>query len=130
MAAAQQAGFLKRIVLGEPRSVVVAELRGQLRRGARFAKAFNAAALPSPASAAAVFAKAQQMQSDREREENEWEAALELQRLDTIERDEEGLWRRVDELIAGKTVKAYNQTLTTAKDFSAHFLPHSLGTAE
>jgi hypothetical protein len=38
MPAAQQAGFLKRIVLGEPRSVVIAELRRQLRSGARFAK--------------------------------------------------------------------------------------------
>jgi hypothetical protein len=119
MPAAQQAGFLKRIVLGEPRSVVIAELRGQLRSGARFAKAFNAAALPSPASAAALFAKAQQMQSDREREESEREAALELQRLDAIDRDEKGLWRRVDELIAGKTVKAYNEAVGILKDLRA-----------
>jgi hypothetical protein len=59
------------------------------------------------------------MQSDREREESEQEGALELQRLDAIERDEKGLWRRVDELIAGKTVKDYNEAVSILKDLRA-----------
>ena len=55
------------------------------------------------------------MQADREREASEREAALELQRLDAIERDEKGLWRRVDKLIAGKTVKAYDEAVGVLK---------------
>src|SRR3984893_13887039 len=119
MPAAQRAGFLRRMVLGEPPSVVIAELRGQLRSGARVAKGSNAAALPSPASAATLFAKARQMQPDRERETSEREAALEVQRLEAIERDEEALWRLVDELIAGKTVKTYDKAVGILKDLHA-----------
>ncbi len=119
MPAAQRAGFLRRMVLGEPPSVVIAELRGQLRSGARVAKGSNAAALPSPASAATLFAKARQMQTDRERETSEREAALEVQRLEAIERDEEALWRLVDELIAGKTVKTYDKAVGILKDLRA-----------
>jgi hypothetical protein len=119
MPAAQRAGFLRRMVLGEPPSVVIAELRGQLRSGARVAKGSNAAALPSPASAATLFAKARQMQTDREHETSEREAALEVQRLEAIERDEEALWRLVDELIAGKTVKTYDKAVGILKDLHA-----------
>ena len=119
MPAAQQAGFLRRMVLGEPPSVVIAELRGQLRNGARFAEASIAAPLRSPASASALFAKARRMQADREREASEREAALELQRLDAIERDEKGLWRRLDKLIAGKTVKAYDEAVGVLKSLRA-----------
>jgi hypothetical protein len=119
MPAAQQAGFLRRMVLGEPPSAVIAELRGQLRSGARFAEASIAAPLRSPASASALFAKARRIQEDREREASERKAALELQRFDAIERDEKGLWRRVDKLIAGKTVKAYDEAVGVLKDLRA-----------
>jgi hypothetical protein len=119
MPAAQQVGFLKRMVLGESPSVVIAELRGQLRSAAQFAKASDAAALTAPASAAALFAKARQMQTDRERETCERQAALELQRLDAIERDEQRLWQRVDSLIGGKTSKAYDEAVRALKDLRA-----------
>jgi hypothetical protein len=116
MPSAQQAGFLRRMLLGEPPSVVISELRGALRSGARIAKASNIAALTSPVSAAALFAKAQQMESDREHETREREAALKLRRLEAIERDEKGLWQRVDNLLPEKTVKAYDDAVGILKD--------------
>jgi hypothetical protein len=119
MPAAQQAGFLRRMVLGEPPLVVIAELRARLRSCARFAEASVTAPLPSPASSGALFAKARQIQADREREASDRKAALELQRLEAIERDEKGLWRRVDELICGKTVKAYDEAVGILKDLRA-----------
>jgi hypothetical protein len=78
MPAAQQAGFLRRMVLGEPPLVVIAELRARLRSCARFAEASVTAPLPSPASSGALFAKARQIQADREREASDRKAALEL----------------------------------------------------
>jgi hypothetical protein len=58
------------------------------------------------------------MQSDRKRKASEREAALKLRRLEALERDEESLWRRVDELIAGKTVKTYDEAIGILKDLS------------
>jgi hypothetical protein len=118
MPAEQQIGFLRRMVLGEPASVVAAELRRQLRIGSRFPEASVAAPLASPASTGALFAKARRMQSDRKRKASEREAALKLRRLEALERDEESLWRRVDELIAGKTVTAYDEAIGILKDLS------------
>jgi hypothetical protein len=118
MPAEQQIGFLRRIVLGEPPSVVAAELRRQLRIGSRFLEASGAAPLASPASSGVLFAKARRMQSGRKRKASEREAALKLRRLEALERDEESLWRRVDELIAGKTVKSYDEAIGFLKDLS------------
>jgi hypothetical protein len=59
------------------------------------------------------------MQADRKREASERKAALKLQRLEAIERDQKGLWRRVDELIAMKTVKAYDEAVGILKDLRA-----------
>jgi hypothetical protein len=39
-----------------------------------------------------------------------------FQGLDAIERNEKGLWRRVDKLIPGKTVKAYDEAIGVLKD--------------
>jgi hypothetical protein len=50
MPAEQQIGFLRRMVLGEPASVVAAELRRQLRIGSRLLGATVAAPLASPVS--------------------------------------------------------------------------------
>ncbi len=82
MPAVRQADILRRMVLGEPPSVVILELRRQLRNSARSAKSSIAAPLPPPASAGALFAKAQRIQLDRERKATEREAALERRRLD------------------------------------------------
>jgi hypothetical protein len=41
-----------------------------------------------------------------------------LRRLEALERDEESLWRRVDEMIAGKTVKTYDEAIGILKDLS------------
>jgi hypothetical protein len=119
MPAAQQAGFLKRIVLGESPSVVIAELRRQLRSGARFAEVSVAARQPLPASAGERFAKARRIQADRERKARKRKVTLELQRLEAIARDEKTLWRRVDELIAGKATKAYDEAVSILKDLRA-----------
>jgi hypothetical protein len=119
MPAARQAGFLKRIVLAESPSVVIAELRRELRSSARFAEASVAAPQPSPASAGELFAKARRMQADRERKARKRKVARELQRLEAIARDEKALWRRVDELIAGKTTKAYDEAVSILKDLRA-----------
>jgi hypothetical protein len=116
MPAGAQTDFLKRMVLGEPTSMVLAELRGQLRREARFAEEAIAEPLTAPASTSALFAKARQIQTDRERKESERERALELKRLNAIERDEKGLWQRVDQLIAGKTIKAYDEAIGILKN--------------
>jgi hypothetical protein len=118
MPAEQQIGFLRRMVLGEPASVVAAELRRQLRIGSRLLEASVAAPLASPASSGLLFAKARRRQSDRERKASEREAALKLRRLEALERDEESLWRRVDELIAGKTVKTYDEAIGILKNLS------------
>ena len=118
MPAEQQIGFLRRMVLGEPASVVAAELRRQLRTGSRLLGATVAAPLASPASSGVLFAKARRMQSDRKRKASEREAALKLQRLEALERDEESLWRRVNELIAGKTVKTYDEAIGILKDLN------------
>ena len=99
--------------------VVIAELRARLRSCARFAEASVTAPLPSPASSGALFAKARQIKADREREASDRKAALELQRLEAIERDEKGLWQHVDELICGKTVKAYDEAVGILKDLRA-----------
>jgi hypothetical protein len=118
MPAEQQIGFLRRMVLGEPASVVAAELRRQLQIGSRFLEASTAAPLASPASCGVLFAKARRMQSDRKRKASEREAALKLRRHEALERNEESLWRRVDELIVGKTVKAYGEAIGILKDLS------------
>jgi hypothetical protein len=118
MPAEQQIGFLRRMVLGEPASVVAAELRRQLRIGSRFLDPSVAAPLASPASTGLLFAKARRRQSDRKRKASEREAALKLRRLEALERDEESLWRRVDELIAGKTVKTYDEAIGILKNLS------------
>ena len=83
-----------------------------------YLEASVAAPLASPASTGVLFAKARRMQSDRKRKANEREAALKLLRLEALERDEESLWRRVDELIAGKTVKTYDEAIGILKDLS------------
>lgn len=118
MPAEQQIGFLKRLVLGEPASVVAAELRRQLRIGSRLLEASVAAPLASRASTGVLFAKARRMQLDRKRKASEREAALKLRRLEALERDEESLWSRVDELIAGKTVKTYDEAIGILKDLN------------
>jgi hypothetical protein len=59
------------------------------------------------------------MKSDRKRKASEREAALKLRRLEAIERDEESLWRRVDELIEGKTAKTYDEAIGILKDLGA-----------
>jgi hypothetical protein len=118
MPAEQQIGFLRRMVLGEPASVVAAELRRQIRIGSRLLEASVAAPLASPASSRVLFAKARRMQSDRRRKASEREAALKLRRLEALERDEESLWRRVGELIARKTVKNYDEAISILKDLS------------
>jgi hypothetical protein len=58
------------------------------------------------------------MQSDRKRKASKREAALKLRRLEALEHDEESLWKRVDELIAGKTVKNYDETIGILKNLS------------
>jgi hypothetical protein len=116
MPASHQAGFLRRMVLGEPPSVVISELRRQLRNDARFAESSITAPRTLPASTSALFAKARQIQTDREREASARKAALELQRIDAIERDEKALWGRADKLIAGKTVKGYDEAIVILKN--------------
>jgi len=105
--------------LGESLSVVILELRRQLRSGARFAEVSVAAPQTLPASAGELFAKARRMQADRERKARKRKAVLELQRLEAIARDEKALWRRVDELIAGKTAKTYDEAVSILKDLRA-----------
>jgi hypothetical protein len=119
MPAARQAGFLKRIVLGESPSAVIVELRRQLQSDARFAEVSVAAPQTLPASAGELFAKARRIQVDREREARERKATLELQRLEAIARDEKTLWRCVDELIASKAIKAYDEAVSILKDLRA-----------
>ena len=111
----EKAALLKRMVVGESPSTVVAELRRRLRIDALSGQAHTGQ--PDPAIMAGVlFAKARQIQADRENAAKEQEAARRLQRLAEIDRHQEGLWRRVDELIAGKTIKAYDEAIGILKD--------------
>jgi hypothetical protein len=71
------------------------------------------------ASASTLFAEARRLRTDRERQASERQAALELRRLNAIERDEKALWLRVDELITSKSTKAYDEAITILKDLRA-----------
>jgi hypothetical protein len=70
-------------------------------------------------SASTLFAEARRLRTDRERQASERQAALELRRLNAIERDEKALWLRVDELITSKSTKAYDEAITILKDLRA-----------
>jgi hypothetical protein len=77
-----------------------------------------------PASAGELFAKARRIQADRERRARKRKIARELQRLEAIARNEKTLWGRVDELIAGKTTKAYDEAvLIKGSAGRMHFVP-------
>ena len=110
----EKAAFLKRMVLGESPSTVVAELRRRLRRDEPSLQAPRGR--PSPAMASALFAKAHQIKTDRDNAAKEQETARRLRRLAEIDRKQEGLWLRVDELIAGKTIKGYDEAVGLLKD--------------
>jgi hypothetical protein len=116
MPVAQQAAFLRRMVLGESPAIVTAELRRHLRSNPRFAKTSDVALATPPPSTAVLFAKGRQISEDRRRQAREQKVALERQRFEAIERDEKKLWQRVDSLIAEKNIKGYDQAVSILKD--------------
>jgi hypothetical protein len=114
MPAVEMAGLLRRLLVGESPSLVVAELRKRLRE--KGGDPSDDALAATRVSAAVLIAQARQIGMDREREAIERKAKLELLRIEAIESDEERLWRRVDELIAHKVIKAYDEAVLILKD--------------
>jgi len=115
MAGVEHTRILRRMVLGESPTSVAAELRRRLRAAALSSQEAPSAP-PPPASAGVLFAKARQSKVDFENEAKNRKEAERLRRLAELDRNQARLWARVDELIAAKTTKAYDEAVGILKD--------------
>ena len=115
MAGIEHTRILRRMALGESPTSVATELRRKLRSAALSSQEAPSAP-PPPASAGVLFAKARQSKVDFENEAKNRKEAERLRRLAELDRNQARLWARVDELIAAKTTKAYDEAIGILRD--------------